>query len=97
MRFLILTALLTLNSCEYPDIEIGQHDINIARRFIFETWGYNYLGERAPSLNQTVEVYPTCLIGCYQLDSATAYQLCPRPNGEDSIHVDTSYTIPYIQ
>jgi len=96
MKKLLTLSLLALVACEYPTIEIGQYDVEIGRRFAIERWGYNYLGERTYSgFTDTVNVYGTCLIGCYDLDSAEAMTLLPYRMGVDSNAIDTSFTFTY--
>ena len=87
---------LTLVGCEYPEIDIGQYDVEIAWSFIWEQGDF-VNGEYKTTQIDTIAIGPSCLIGCWAEDSATSLTLI-NYTYPDTIFLDTSwswfYTIP---
>lgn len=89
-RILILAVLLS--ACEYPDIEIGQYDAQIGRGFI---WNQEKNGKIIEQ--DTVLIGPTCLIGCFGVDSTTSYYNINHNLSRDTIYIDSTWTFGYVE
>ena len=95
MKKLLTLSLLALVACEYPTIEVGQYDVELGRRFVWEQGKFNPNGKYIELRKDTVEIKPTCLIGCYGLDSTQSYNSLDLHNKQDTVFIDTVYTFTY--
>jgi len=94
--FIGILILSLFVSCEYPEIEIGQYDVELARTFIWEQGAYHPVSGYNRLQVDTIKIGPTCLIGCYDLDSATSYSLIPHHQQfRDTVFIDTVWTWTY--
>jgi hypothetical protein len=93
MRYFPIILLMLITACDYPDIEIGQYDVELARTFIWEQQRVNPNG-KIKHVVDTITIAPTCLF-CEAMDSTESLQYISNLPNRDTVFIDTVWTWTY--